>query len=526
MNDSFIKITVIENEYSTEYEVSQGDSVLQALKSLGFFIPAVCGGIGKCGKCKVKVSMPISIDINEDERKHLDEQEIKNGIRLACHIPAVNGMKIWIGGPFEKAEQTAPIYSAKHRTGKIGAAVDIGTTTIVLSIINLVSGELISTESAMNPQIANGADVISRIAYVESNPSKLKEMQGLVVSAVNWLISLSLKSLGLKESCISKMVVSGNTVMLHMFLGFDVQSLGVYPYQAKNIGVLIKNGEKIGLNIAKDSEVLILPCISAFLGADIVSGLLETRLFENEKMSILLDIGTNGEIVAGNKSRMVGCSTAAGPAFEGASIRCGSINVKGAIDKVFLHDGDVEYSTIGNIPPKSICGSGIIDMTAVLLQEEIIQLNGRMISADESANSKVIEYKGMPAFLIARGENQVIFTQEDVRKVQLAKSAVITGINLIMKRLNIDYKDVDKLYIAGNFGTFLDINNAIKIGLIPEPLKDKIVIVGNSSIKGAEKCLIDNQLTEKCLKIQRQVEYYDIGRDKDFQEMFISNLNF
>lgn len=530
MNDSFVKINVIENEKSTEYEVNQGDSVLQALKTLGFFIPAICGGIGKCGKCKVKVSMPVNIDIDQDERRYLDEQEIKDGIRLACRIPAVDGMKVWIDEYENSLKEKEPSFKAGFGTEKVGVAIDIGTTTIVLSIVDLSTGLTISTESAVNPQFANGADVISRIAYIGNSPSKLKEMQGLAVSTINWLIASTLKKTGLKESCISKVAISGNTVMLHIFLGLSVQSLGLYPYLTKDIGIPKINEKKCGLKIAKDTEVLILPCISAFLGADIVSGLLETKLYKNEKMSILLDIGTNGEIVAGNKTRMIGCSTATGPAFEGAGIKCGSICVKGAIDKVFLNDTDIAYSTVDDILPESICGSGIIDITAVLLQEGIIQQSGRIANAQRTGikalDSRIIEYQGSPAFLVAQGEKQIIFTQEDIRRVQLAKSAVVTGIITIMKRLNITYEDVNKLYIAGNFGTFLDINNAVKIGLIPEPLKDKIVIVGNSSIDGAKKCLLDNQMVKECLKIQQQVQYYDIGRDENFQEMYINNLNF
>jgi len=257
-------------------------------------------------------------------------------------------------------------------------------------------------------------------------------------------------------------------------------------------------------------------------------------MHESEKLSILLDLGTNGEIVGGNKYKMVGCSTAAGPAFEGASIKCGSICVNGAIDKVFLNGKDISYSTIGNIPPKSICGSGILDITAVLLENGIVSRNGRMQSSNQIEEkselglltSKVKEYEGTPAFLISEGESEIIFTQGDVRKVQLAKSAASTGIMMVMKKLNIDYEDVDKLYIAGNFGTFLNIENAVKIGLIPKHLRDKIIIVGNLSVKGAVKCLLDSDLIEECSKIQELVEYFDIGSAEGFQEMYVQNLDF
>jgi len=497
------------------------------LKSLGYFIPEICGGIGKCGKCKVRVSTQVTLEIDTEERKHLDEKEIENGIRLACRTPVVDKMKIWIDEPILNSEKSIMF---KQASEKIGAAIDIGTTTVVLSLVDLSNGTVICTESTLNPQIVNGADVISRIAYTGNNTSRLKEMQELVVSAVNLLIDSALKNIANDKKCISKVVVSGNTVMLHMFLGLDVQSLGVFPYKTKNTEIVRKNGYETGLNIARNGEVWILPSVSAFLGADIVSGVIETNLYGSEKISILLDLGTNGEIVGGNKDIMIGCSTAAGPAFEGASIKCGSTCVNGAIDKIFSNGKDITYTTIGNTPPKSICGSGIVDITAILIEKGIVLQNGRMNSKEEkdfkSLDFRIIEHDGNTAFLIAEGEPQIIFTQEDVRKVQLAKAATVTGIMMIMKRMNIDYQDIDRVYIAGNFGTFLNIENAVKIGLIPERLRDKIVIVGNSSVNGAVKCLLESALINEASKIQQCIQYFDIGSQEDFKEMFVENLNF
>jgi len=533
-----IEIHIIKNEKSTKYKISKGTSIAQALKSLGFFVPTVCGGVGRCGKCKIKISTPVSIDLDLEEKRLLDQNEINNGIRLACRIPVVDGMKIWVGEQADLMSLNTKDASLNLNYGcvseKMGVAIDIGTTTIVLSLVGLSTGIVLSTESSVNPQIVNGADVISRIAYAGDNPSRLKEMQGMVVSTINRLIESALKKADCKKNAISKAAISGNTVMLHLFLGLNVQSLGTYPYETNFAGALKKTSRETGLNIADDGEIWILPSISAFLGADIVSGILATKMHESEKMSILIDLGTNGEIAGGNKYKMVGCSTAAGPAFEGASIKCGSICSNGAIDKVLFNGKDVSYTTIGNIPPKSICGSGILDITAVLLEIGIVLQNGRMLNNNQAEEkfelgavaSRVKEYEGTSAFLISEGESEIVFTQGDVRKVQLAKSAAVTGVMMVMKKLNIDYEDIDKLYIAGNFGTFLNIENAVKIGLIPKHLKDKIITVGNSSVKGAVECLLDADHIEECSKIQELIEYFDIGSAEGFQEIYVQNLDF
>lgn len=535
--ENYITLTIIKDGVRNKYHVEKGISAAQALKSLNLFISNDCGGIGKCGKCKVRTSL-IDTELAPEERRLLDEHEIKKGIRLACLVNVQDGMSIWLDNKAELfISDSGKDISKVLKSSKIkniGAAVDIGTTTIAVSLIDISTGITLSAKTGINPQIKNGTDVISRISYVGDKPSRLNEMRGLVVTQVNWLIASALKDTEVKDNCISNVVISGNTVMLYLFQGINVQKLGIYPYEANFIEAVKTDGRAAGLDIAENGEVWILPCISAFLGADVIAGILAAGMHSSEKTSILVDLGTNGEIVAGNKYRLIGCSTAAGPAFEGAGIKCGGIYKKGAIDKVFLTEEGISYTTVDNFPANSICGSGIVDAAAALIEKGIVLADGKMIEdagTEEntyvcSLKSRVKEYEGKPAFLIAGGENEIIFTQEDIRRIQLAKSAVLTGIKLIVDKLKINFEDLDKLYISGNFGNFINVENAVKIGLIPEELKCKIVSIGNSSLNGAIKCLLNSELINECSKIHKSVEYFDIGSNKDFHEIYLQNLNF
>lgn len=537
-----IKIEIIENNRISTYKADKGVTLLEALQELGIKMFSPCGGSGKCGKCKVLIEGEIGLPSLE-EKALIPEEGIEKGWRLACKLVLNKDVKVY------KPETAVGMNILHHVIGQkskniksnikgnnFGVAIDIGTTTVILYLVGLDSQEVIDIERKLNPQTAIGADVITRINYSINRTDGLDEMRNLIISCINEMLEAVVKRNKLNIQQVTKAVLSGNTTMIHIFSGLKIQGLGIYPYIPVTLEMSERTGKQTGLNVNPSGNVLTLPAISAFIGADIIAGILAVGMHKEEKQCLLIDLGTNGEMVIGNKKGMLACSAAMGPAFEGACTEFGTASISGAINSVSINKNGVFYNTIDNTSPIGICGSGIIDITAEMLEIGIIDNIGRFVDKD-TINSKLelsmikdrlISYKGKPAFITAWKSDgtPIVFTQQDVRQVQLAKSAIAAGIEFLINKAKINIKDIDKVYFAGGFGNFIDILSAIRIGLIPEKFRDKIILAGDTSGAGAIKVLINQESVRECIRIKEIISYLEIASDEDFQDKFINNLNF
>lgn len=413
-----------------------------------------------------------------------------------------------------------------------GLAVDIGTTTVAIYLINILSGEEIDVASFHNPQKRYGADVISRINYVQDDNKKLKKMQSVLVTGLNQSIKdLCLRN-KLEVSDIYVMTVVGNTVMSHLLLGVNPASLARAPYRPVFTNSLEISPLEIGLEINPRGIIQLLPAVASYVGADIIADLLVTD-FSSEKWNLLIDIGTNGEIVLGNKQQILACSAAAGSAFEGANITFGTAGVPGAISSFTITDnGGFSYKTIADKPAAGICGSGLIDITAEMVKHGILTGAGMFNeNPAKSILSKIKTYKGLKALEIAEVDltaidSPILLTQKDVRELQLAKGAIAAGINILLKEADILYQDIEKIYLAGGFGSFIKPSSACKIGLLPKDMEDKIIKIGNGAGLGARSYLLDKTQREKTTSLLARIEYLELSLRKDFQKEFMKSMEF
>ncbi|QTL96598.1 DUF4445 domain-containing protein [Iocasia frigidifontis] len=413
-----------------------------------------------------------------------------------------------------------------------GLAVDIGTTTVAVYLINILTGEGLDVASFHNPQKRYGADVISRINYVQSDNEKLKEMQGVLITGLNQGIKDLCSRNRLESSDIYLMTVVGNTVMSHLLLGINPASLARAPYRPIFTNSLEISPFEIGLEINRRGIIQVLSAVSSYVGSDIIADLLVTD-FSSEQWNLLIDIGTNGEIVLGNKQQILACSAAAGSAFEGANITFGTAGVPGAIFSFSITEGgEFSYETIATEPPVGICGSGLIDLVAEMIKNDILTGTG-MFNENPAENilNKIKTYKGMKALEIVEVDSTainrpILLTQKDVRELQLAKGAIAAGINILLKEAGILYQDIEKIYLAGGFGSFIKPSSACKIGLLPKDMEDKIIKIGNGAGLGARSYLLDKTQREKTTSLLARIEYLELSLRKDFQEEFMKSMEF
>ena len=404
------------------------------------------------------------------------------------------------------------------------AAFDVGTTSVAGYLLDARTGEELGSDSALNPQTEYGADVIMRANYALERGT-----QELSVS-IRVLLKNMLKNLCEKADChtedIYQVCVVGNTCMHHLFLGISPESLVLAPYNPAVSQSLVLPAEDFRLGVNPGAQLVVLPVIAGFVGADTVACLVAVNLEEEEKMTLMIDIGTNGEIVLGNKNRRIACSTAAGPAFEGAKIACGMRGAKGAVEHARMKDGRMECSVLGGGKATGICGSGLIDIIAALLDEGIIDESGKLL---ESPQTVVID--GKPAYLLFSGEESgsgrpVYLSQKDIREVQLAKGAIAAGINLLALKLGISLKDIEQVYIAGAFGNYMDPAGACRLGLIPPVLLDRIIPVGNAAGEGAKLALINKKEFERAERLGKRTEFLELASMPEFQDQFVDELEF
>ncbi|MCR4655217.1 MAG: ASKHA domain-containing protein [Lachnospiraceae bacterium] len=548
------KVIVRDKEGDYEFTVEPGSNLLMVLTDNGVMVSAPCGGKGRCGKCAVRI-LSGDLQATAADERIFSKKELSQGKRLACMAVIENDLTVELLNEREEemaalnGEETGDYPSPENSVSGLhqdkadidhedrtdafyrneekdpdkvkdgfGLAIDIGTTTLALCLVDLPGGKVRKTYTAVNRQRRYGADVISRIeAACNGKARELREsIRDDLAGGINALLSSDpVSGENLKET-----VIAGNTTMLHLLLGYPVEGLGVFPFTAHSLSLEKRSFSEVFGDMGKFSgtPVYILPGCSAFAGADIVSGMFSLDFHENGKVCALIDLGTNGEMAVGNREKLLVTSTAAGPAFEGGNITYGSGSVAGAISDVTIRDTGVEIKTIGDKTPSGICGTGVISVTAELLKNGLVDKTGMLGDAYFE--------RGFPLAERADGE-MIRFTQKDIREIQLAKSAVRAGFEVLLKRFGIDRNGLYRLYIAGGFGYYLNPTKAAAIGLIPEELLDRTEAAGNSSLNGAIRFMTALDDRESVMyKLARQCREVVLATDRDFNDLYMENMMF
>jgi uncharacterized 2Fe-2S/4Fe-4S cluster protein (DUF4445 family) len=478
-----------------------GETILSALARQGVVISAPCGGRGFCGKCKVRLLGGRVAGAAPD----------RGGLVSACRalprgditILPVDGDTLAQDPEPDRAALKGPEGAAfAPKNGRAAVALDIGTTTISARLLDPETGDSVETLSQLNDQRVFGADVMSRIGAARQGRT------GELFSLINRQTLRVLEDFKDRYSLekIERLTVSGNTTMLHLFANTDPSGMGELPFTP----VFLEKREYAGAEFSLPVESLtLLPSISAFVGGDIVAGLAALDIINIPGPSLFIDIGTNGEMALFHRGELFCCSTAAGPAFEGAEISCGLGSVQGAVNKVERGGEGIRFTTIGGVPPRGICGCGLIDAVALMLNEEIIDETGAFCGGED--------------FSIAPG---VSINQRDIRQFQLAKSAILSGIKILCKNAALELGELKNVFIAGGFGFYIDKQNAVRAGLLPGEFLDRIYVCGNLSLRGAADSLTRPAFWETCRGIIRQSRLTELAADPAFMEEFAENMIF
>ncbi len=456
------------------------------------------------------------------------EAEITN-LQLIRRIPEIIREKDFDVSMIKMGDRLLGIEAGNTLERQYGVAVDIGTTTIAAYLIDLSKGKRLCVQSALNPQKIFGADVISRIKHTIEAESGLEEMQDLIINAINNCIKAMCEEVNISSTSIYAITLVGNTTMQHFLLGVPARNIAAAPFIPAVTSMININSKELGIEINQFGIACILPSVSAYIGADTVAAVLSTGMHMQEEIALLIDIGTNGEIVLGNRDELYACSSAAGPAFEGANIRNGIGSIQGAINSISLQTG-VEFTTIGNAKPIGICGTGIVDGVAQMLEVGVIDETGRIDDEWEPGSPElaviqknIITIDKHSAFAI---DGDIAITQKDIRELQNAKAAIAAGINVLVKESGIDFTDIKNVYLAGGFGTYINIDSALKIGLIPAQLRGRIQAVGNAAGQGAIEALISKDSLSQAKIISQRIKYIELSSSKAFNDLYIDCMMF
>ena len=533
-----------------QISAEHGQTLLEALISAGVFLRADCGGKRRCGKCMVKIAESSKASVSEadeTEAKFLGAKELAAGSRLACctevlddtaiEIPETSRLSPEVAqkGPtilFDKLTALKP--SSAENIDGYGLAVDLGTTTIAVYLCNLEAAEVTASISVRNPQVLFGDDVMSRIGAVGQNDDLLMRLQRMVVKAIEWGTNSLCRSTRIDPVKIKSMIVVGNTTMIHLFVGTDPTSIGMYPYNPQFVEEQTFEAHKVGFRFNPNTTVRTLPLITGFIGADIVSATLAAELSHTRPGTMLVDVGTNGEIMFLGKEGLVATSCATGPAFEGAAITYGMHAVSGAIDAVKI-DGNngVTCSVIQKDPSRlkkiaGLCGTGVVSAVAELLRSKMILPDGAFNRKTDSKRLQLDDNE-TPEFVLAgpgktEGDRTISFTQKDVRAIQLAKGALRTGIDLLCLEAGIERPQ--KILLAGAFGSYIRKKDALTIGMFPEVSEEDIEVVGNAAGAGAILALFDDRILAQANELRQSTRVLDLASHPNFQEIFIASLEF
>ena len=491
-------VTIFLQPIGKELSVIKNTPLIDILHEFGVEFP--CGGKGTCGRCKVKL-LKGDLPVDPVQQAKIDKLQLGPEWRLACYCNCESDITLEISQLESIILADNSDFDFSPQEG-YGIAVDLGTTTLVVQVVDLQNGSVIDVETAVNPQVKFGSDVISRIQ------SALEGNQESLINAIRSKIADMVNAL-LRKHPVNPQhaVIVGNTAMHHLFCGLPVQSLSFYPFESPYLHEYPFRAVTLGWNVKEECQVLFYPSIGSFVGSDILAGIAATKMFEKENYSILIDLGTNGEIVLGNRNHILCASTAAGPAFEGAKISQGMRATTGAISSVSDKSGGLNCHVIGNTVASGICGSGLIDAMSVFLANGVIGDFGEINSGEEKL----------------RLRDNVWLTQQDIREFQLAKAAIAAGLQILLNKTGITFSEVETIYIAGGFGNFINEENLVTTGII-ETDPGKIQKMGNTALIGAKMFLFrGEELTRKILKI---CSHINLESDPDFQDIYIWKMAF
>jgi len=431
--------------------------------------------------------------------------------------------------------QVVDIESGDTSQSKFGMAFDIGTTSIVGSLVDLSTGESLASVGGVNPQAVYGGDLMSRISYAQFDTKKLATMRAKVLGAINGYIEEACEKASVASSQVYKLVIAGNTCMHHMFLGIDTSYVGLAPYAPVMREAIVVPARDVPLKQAPNAHVCMLPIIAGFVGADTIAAILATRIYDSEEIRVIADIGTNGEMVMGSKNGLMACSAPAGPALEGGQILHGMRAALGAVEAISIED-DVHCEVVGKTPAIGICGSGLIDSAAKMLDANVLLASGRYNNknkdelSDKIAKRFVKNDEGL-GFVLVQGEDtgkgeDIILTQMDIRQLQLAKAAIYSGILMLQRIMEVADEDIAELLVAGGFGNYVNMESAVRIALLPPLPLDRFTYVGNAAHIGAELALLSENERLKANDIANNIEHVALATRMEYQELFVEACNF
>ena len=463
-----------------------------------------CGGQGKCKGCRVRL-LEGSLPITPEQERMLSREELAAGWRLSCQCAADSDLTI------EMAQWEAAILSDATpltivpKPG-LGLAVDVGTTTIVAQLLDLSTGNVLGVRTALNAQARHGADIMSRVGYAVAEEGRHRLVH-LVRNQIARMIGEILDTPAVPRDAVREVVLVGNTVMHHLFCDIDLEPLSHYPFEPAETGPKTFAPADLGWDLPASATIEFLPCIGGFVGSDVLAGVIARGLHERTDIVALVDLGTNGEIVVGNRDRLVSASTAAGPAFEGARIYMGMRAATGAVSAVHVSDGKLQCHVIGNVTPRGICGSGLVDAVAGALDLELIKPGGRLTNGGDS-------------LMLCP---PVKISQTDIRELQLAKGAIAAGIRMLAREFGAAVTDITELFLAGAFGNYVNVTSAERIGLLPIP-PERVTPAGNTALLGAKIALFSDR--RQFQELARSIEHFSLSEKPDFQDIYVEEMVF
>lgn len=550
MNE-MVKGTVHIGEKTQEISTKRGMTVLEALRLSGISVYSPCGGNGTCGKCRAVIEGEVS-PLCEKEKRVLREKEIAEGVRLSCMCEILGDFTAFVKIDTLEIETKSKSVTYTHApmltcvksendtkfytdggvlldigapdAKNLGLAVDIGTTTVAVYLCDMNEGKTIGVRAFANPQSTYGADVISRIDKIMKNKNALDEQQKSITQAIRRAAKSICEEKELTFADVRAAVIAGNTVMQHIAAGIDPSSIANAPFIAPTLFGEDYSAHELGLLENPKAKAYFAPCFASYVGGDIACGMIAAGLDSCTENALFVDIGTNGEIGLSTMNGLYFCSAAAGPALEGAHIECGMSGITGAVSEISVSDGELVYQTIGNASPIGICGSGIIDAVAAMLETGILDETGCI--ADESDDYPALldeDDEGDPIFRITDG---VYMTGKDIREVQLAKAAICAGIRTLLEEASLSTDDLDKVVIAGGFGSHIRKESACRMGLIPAELIEKITFAGNTAGAGAVALLLSREARERAAHIRERSTYLELSQNATFMEQYIEEMMF
>ncbi len=496
-----VRITLLPLNQS--FEVAKESQLHDILFNYGVEFP--CGGHARCRGCRVRIKEG-HLPVTEPQKNILDNNELNKGWRLACQGSVQNDLIIELDQWKSDVLSDDSDFQFSPMDG-LGVAIDLGTTTLAAQLVNRETGEVLAVETDINPQAKYGGDIMTRIDAA-SRLVKQNEMQLLIRSKLNDMIINLFHSSNEKNSRLKRIIIVGNAVMHNIFCGIDVESMGYHPFEPVSNNLELYTPSELRWDLNEDVTIEFLPGVGSFIGSDILIGAWAKKMIESDGIKVLVDLGTNGEIMIGNKDKILAASTAAGPAFEGAGISMGMRAATGAISTVMTRNGEIIPKVLGSAKARGICGSGLVDAISVYLDDGSIKADGRFLNGE--------------SIMVM---NPVVITQKDIRELQLAKGAIATGIRLLLKEFNAEEKDVSEVYLSGAFGNYISKRSARRIGLLNFP-KKKITTAGNTALLGAKMALFNQSEINNFFEIREKTTHLDLSMHPDFTDVFAELVNF